>query len=305
MYTSPQIIRRAPERRAVVAILNQFPSELYVTRWEGRPYLKEQLAMDLDGLHWGMSLAEVGALFPDMVFSPNYDGIAVEKWGPPWTGDVSYPYGGCSFDLQTEFYRNQLLSVVLNSTGDVAPCRARLVGEFNARYGTGVEQSPESGGSQWFWYNYALGAVVEVYGQLKIQFYGNSPYGGYDIGSVMRGCNIFAEVLESDMPDGVIAARLPEGAQEVDCRMYPPISLRLYETGLRRLWLTIGADGAVRAIAPIDEHERGRLDAAAERIARQRLEFVPGTRNGENAETIIPLAVYFSLPPRPPAWPPR
>jgi len=96
--------------------------------------------------------------------------------------------------------------------------------------------------------------------------------------------------------DQQIASTPAAGIAETHTRPpYPPVALRLGETGSVRLHITISPEGRVTAVSVVRSSGSGELDLAASEWVKAHWRYRPATRGGAAVESSAEAEVLFDL----------
>jgi TonB family protein len=113
-----------------------------------------------------------------------------------------------------------------------------------------------------------------------------------------KGCQLIAvDILPGPYADGVSNPVLAPDLPDLGCDPdnYPPVAIRLNESGSPVLSVRVAADGSVTDAQLITSGGKARLDAGALQLARQKLKFVPAMRNGRPIEVVHQVQVFFKV----------
>jgi hypothetical protein len=97
------------------------------------------LALGLDKVRWGMTVAEVRAVYPSL----NGERRALSM--------TNYFYEGCNFDVYAEFTDDRFDSVILETADRSEPCYQRIKNELRARFGTPDPAESRNDGTRLIW----------------------------------------------------------------------------------------------------------------------------------------------------------
>jgi len=263
-----------------------------------------ELSMGLDSrLHWGMTTAEAKRIYPTLKLEPfgptpssSLDAFAGSvAWGPSLEGVATYEHAGCSFDLRLAFYQNRLDRISLTIYGRQADrCRGQVERELLAQYGPeGGTRSSGRNFAQGSWHTPPIGYVhYEFRGAadihlLDVTFSDDNNFSPRRLAEC-QSIAVDVESIEHEVSP--ILADLPY----LGCE-YPPISVRLQEEGAVVLNVEVLADGTVGNVDVSSPSRAMRLNDAAVRIAHDKLQFSPATRDGKPVGVTKQMSINFRI----------
>jgi TonB family protein len=108
-------------------------------------------------------------------------------------------------------------------------------------------------------------------------------------------CNLIAvDILPATNGDGASGPTLSPNLPNLGCD-YPPISIRLQESGTPILSIRVTAAGEAENVQLITSSGKQRLDDAAIKLAQQQLKFIPSIREGSPVDAVREVAVTFHI----------
>jgi protein TonB len=85
------------------------------------------------------------------------------------------------------------------------------------------------------------------------------------------------------------------GAGKCESSYYPPIAIRLNQTGTTTVAVHIGADGSVESVSLVDSSGHDSLDQAASRCIQSAWHFKPAMQNGQPVATVKEYSIVWKL----------
>jgi TonB family protein len=256
-----------------------------------------QLGLAAD-LRWGMSTADAKIAAPGLLLAPD-PGRYDPRLALQGTGTIYY--SGCPLGLTLSFFRDKLDRVRVRSR-DGTLCHARIERELTQYYGDpNIPAScPNIISRQWLrpgmQTEYDYTCIETQQRGMDVKFTALENFTGRQTANFK--CNVLdVEILPPS--DGSPEPSLVPGYSDLGCQddYYPPVSIRLRETGIPVVNVRIGINGIATGADLASSSGKPRLDDAALRITRDVLRFQAAKVDGQPVEVTRQIRFLFKARP--------